>query len=224
MDANPLRVLDSKREEDVRATADAPRMVDYLGDESREHFDSVRSMLDDLGIEYTVDSRLVRGLDYYTRTAYEFQGLDLGAQDALLGGGRYDALIEEVGGKPTPAIGFGAGMERLILARRNAGSPSTPPGQTDVYLVALDDEARRWASRTAHELRLDGVSVETDLLRRSMIAQLRDANRRGARFVVIVGGTEMESRVAQVKSMADSGQSAVPFDEIVANLVARLRP
>jgi histidyl-tRNA synthetase len=220
MSANPLRVLDSKKREDIEATADAPSILEHLGDESREHFATVRALLDANGVEYVIDNRLVRGLDYYSRTAFEFQGLDLGAQDALIGGGRYDALIEQVGGKPTPAIGFGLGIERILLALKNAGRLPEFPPETDVYVVALDDPSRRWATTVVHDIRSAGLSAELDLLRRSMKAQMRDANRRGARLVVIVGENELAAREAQVRDMRAGTQHAVGFDALVGDLIA----
>ncbi len=220
LDTNPMRVLDSKREEDVEACKGAPEILDHLGAESRQHFDTVREMLEREAIDYVVDPRLVRGLDYYTRTAFEFQGLDLGAQDALGGGGRYDMLVEQLGGKPAPAIGFSFGMERLLIGMEAAGAFTDAAAALDVYLVALDDEARRWAAGTAHDLRRAGVSVESDLLRRSMKAQMRDANRKNARRVVIVGSNELADRTAQVKDMAAGEQRAVPFEQLEAELVA----
>jgi histidyl-tRNA synthetase len=218
MEGNPLRVLDSKRQQDIDATADAPKITDFLGEESLAHFQRVRELLDDMGIAYQLDSRLVRGLDYYTRTAFEFQGLDLGAQDALGGGGRYDKLIEEVGGKPTPAVGFGFGMDRLVLAAQAAGGIPESAPQIDVYVIGLDDASRRWATATVHQLRQAGLSAEYDLLRRSMKAQMRDANRKGARFVVIVGENELAAREAQVKNLGDHSQQGVGFDRLIEEL------
>ena len=219
MEGNPLRVLDSKKREDVSATADAPSILDFLQEESRVHFEQVCAILDAKGIEYTLDNRLVRGLDYYTRTAFEFQGLDLGAQDALCGGGRYDGLIEQIGGKATPAVGFSFGMERLLIAIQNAGSRVATTDGIDAYIIALDEGSRRWAAATAHTLRKAGLSVEHDLLRRSMKAQMRDANRRSARKVVIVGENEMTAESAQVKDMTTHEQRAVPFASLAADLV-----
>ena len=218
MDTNPLRVLDSKKEEDVRATAEAPSILDSLGEESRAHFDRVQELLNLNGIRYTIDHRLVRGLDYYTRTAFEFQGLDLGAQDALGGGGRYDKLIEEIGGKDAPAIGFGFGLDRLIIAAQAAGSLPATPAATDVYVIGLDDASRTWAMQTVYQLREKGIASECDLLGRSMKAQMREANRKGARQVVIVGGNELENRAAQVKNMETHDQSEVSFDDLLETL------
>lgn len=218
MEANPLRVLDSKDEADIEATKDAPEVLSFLEEESQAHFAGVRELLDAGGIEYTVDARLVRGLDYYTRTVFEFVGGDLGAQSTMIGGGRYDNLVEQIGGKPAPAIGFGSGLDRLILSCEAAESFPDMSPELDVYLVALDDDARRWAAGMAGNLRREGLSVEHDLLGRSMKAQMREANRKGARRAVIVGGSEMEERVAQVKDMQANEQTSVPFDELVAAL------
>lgn len=221
MEANPLRVLDSKEESDIAATADAPSVLDYLGEESGAHFARVQELLDAAGVAYVVEPRLVRGLDYYTRTVFEFIGGDLGAQNTLIGGGRYDNLIEQIGGKPTPAVGFGCGLDRLILSIEAAGSGPSGDPSLDVYIVALDEEARRWAVATAAELRRAGLSVEFDLLGRSMKAQMREANRHGARHAVIVGASELADRTAQLKDMRANEQTAVPFGELAARISGR---
>lgn len=214
MEGNPLRVLDSKRPEDVAATVDAPRILDFLGQESRAHFERTLDLLKGAGADPTVDHRLVRGLDYYSRTAFEYQGLDLGAQDALGGGGRYDTLIEMLGGDPTPAVGLSFGMERLLMAMEHAGLLPEEAPSTDVFLVALDDDARSWAFSVARSLRSIGMTVGLDPLGRSMKGQMREANRRGAALVVIAGSHELASRAAQVKRMADGQQRSVPFDDL----------
>jgi len=219
MEGNPLRVLDSKRPEDIHATEQAPRIIDLLGEESRNHLDRVLSLIATAGVEPVVDHRLVRGLDYYSRTAFEFQGLDLGAQDALGGGGRYDGLIAQLGGTPTPAVGLSFGMERLLIAMEHAGQLTEHVPSVDLYLVALDPDARAWAFGMARAMRTHGLSVELDVLGRSMKAQMREANRRGARLAAIVGSSEMEHRVAQVKSMATGDQHAIPFDSLVSRSV-----
>ncbi|MEO5929364.1 MAG: histidine--tRNA ligase [Candidatus Kapaibacterium sp.] len=218
MEKNPLRVLDSKKAEDIRATADAPKILDFLQEESRGHFERVRELLTASGVEFTIDHRLVRGLDYYTRTAFEFQGLDLGAQDALGGGGRYDMLIEQVGGKSTPAVGFSFGMERLLIALQHAGLAADTAPEEDLYVIGLDDASRAWAATATAEFRAAGLSAECDLLRRSMKAQMREANRRGARAVVIVGGDELAGRHAQVKDLGSGDQRAIGFDDLLGEL------
>lgn len=218
METNPLRVLDSKDEADIEATKDAPNILEFLSEESQAHFDRVRELLEAGNVPYTVQPNLVRGLDYYTRTVFEFVGFDLGAQNTLIGGGRYDNMIEEIGGKPAPAIGFGSGLDRLILAMEAAGAMPAAEPDLDVYLVALDDGARRWAVGTAAELRKLGLSVEFDLLGRSMKAQMREANRRGATRTVIVGSNELDEQVAQVKNMKSNEQQGVPFSSLAAVL------
>ncbi len=218
MQGNPLRVLDSKREEDIRATAEAPHIIDFLQDESRAHFERVQDLLTAAGIAFTIDHRLVRGLDYYTRTAFEFQGLDLGAQDALGGGGRYDTLIEQIGGKETPAVGFSFGMERLLMAMQSANGPAEPEPETVIYVIGLDDASRRWALATVTELRAKGIAAEQDLLRRSMKAQMREANRKHAQAVVIVGETELNERRAQVKNLLTGEQRGVIFNDLIVEL------
>lgn len=218
METNPLRVLDSKDEADVEATKDAPDILQFLGEESAAHFERVKELLGAATIPFTVVPRLVRGLDYYTRTVFEFVGYDLGAQNTLIGGGRYDNMIEQIGGKPAPAIGFGSGLDRLILATEAAGGmPETEP-HLDVYIVALDDAARAWGVKTAAELRLFGMSVEFDLLGRSMKAQMREANRHGAARTVIVGSNELDAGIAQVKNMKTNEQQAVSFNDLAAVL------
>lgn len=222
METNPLRVLDSKERADIEATKDAPDVLGFLQEESQAHFARVKELLEVSGIPYTVDPKLVRGLDYYTRTVFEFVSTDLGAQSTLIGGGRYDNLIEEIGGKPTPAIGFGSGLDRLILACEAAESFPDMSPHLDVYLVALDDAARSWATGMAGTLRTRGLSVELDLLGRSMKAQMRDANRKGTRHTVIVGGSELENRTAQVKDMQANEQTSVAFDDLVEALTRQV--
>lgn len=218
METNPLRVLDSKDEADIAAVKDAPNILEFLTEESANHFERVKELLESAGVPYTVQPNLVRGLDYYTRTVFEFVGFDLGAQNTLIGGGRYDNMIEQIGGKPAPAIGFGSGLDRLILAMEAAGGLAAAEPFLDVYLVALDDDARRWAVRTAAGLRALGLAVEFDLLGRSMKAQMREANRKGAVRTVIVGSNELQDETAQVKNMQTNEQASVPFADLVAVL------
>ncbi|MBE0645105.1 MAG: histidine--tRNA ligase [Bacteroidetes bacterium] len=212
-DTNPMRVLDSKDERDQVATANAPVILDYLSDESRAHFDRTCALLDELGISYTLDPRLVRGLDYYTMTAFEFVSTDLGSQDALGGGGRYDGLVEQLGGKHTPAVGFAAGMERLLIVMEKNGYvfPSSAPS---VYLVGMDDASRAWAFRSAIDLRTKGIATELDYAGRSLKAQMREANKLACTFVAIVGESEMAAGQAQVKDMRKGTQESVEFSRL----------
>lgn len=224
LDTNPLRILDTKDEKERALLTDAPRLIDFIDAESRRHYDEVKSLLDDIGVAYDEDHFLVRGLDYYTRTAFELESRDLGAQSALAGGGRYDLLSQEIGSKhPIPAVGFAAGMERLFLAldAQDVKLPGVP--QPDLFLVALGDEAAGWAFRRAQELRREGLHVGLDLKGRSMKAQMREANRQNAPFALIIGKDELDSGVVQMKEMATGEQTEIPFDDIAEYVRGRRR-
>ena len=220
LELNPLRVLDSKDERDRHATADAPLIKDHLCPECRAHFDDLQDVLRDTGAPFTVDGRLVRGLDYYTKTAFEITSSSLGAQDALAGGGRYDLLIEQLGGKRTPAVGFAAGVERLLitLEKKNA-VPATPQGPR-LYVVALGEPARRWAFRKTLELRNKGFAIEMDYLGRSVKAQMRDANRCRAPYVLVVGDNELATGTLMLKVMASGQEIPVTESQIEPHLKA----
>lgn len=212
---NPLRILDTKDEKERALLAEAPVLVDFVDDESRAHYELVKSLLQDLGISFIEDPFLVRGLDYYTRTAFELESGDLGAQSALAGGGRYDLLAQEIGSKQgVPGVGFAAGMERLFLAldEQGIGLPDYPA--PDVFLVALDDAAARWAFAEAQALRKTGLRVSFDLKGRSLKAQMREANRRKARYAVIVGANELQAERAQVKDLSEGEQVEVAFSDL----------
>jgi len=212
-ETNPMRVLDSKNENDRKLTADAPVILDYLTEECRSHFDQTLALLDGLGVAYEVDPRLVRGLDYYTMTAFEFVSTDLGSQDALGGGGRYDGLVDQLGGKATPAVGFAAGIERLlmVLEKNEYAFPTRGPL---VYLVGMHDESRAWTFQQAVRLRSIGISVEMDYAGRSVKAQMREANRLQSRYVLIVGEEEMATSQAQVKDMREGTQESIAFEQL----------
>jgi histidyl-tRNA synthetase len=222
-ETNPMRVLDSKNENDRKLTADAPVILDYLSEECRSHFDQTLALLDALGVSYEVDPRLVRGLDYYTMTAFEFISTDLGSQDALGGGGRYDGLVDQLGGKTTPAVGFAAGIERLLMVMEKNGYefPSDTPL---VYLVGMDDRSRGWAFLLAVRLRSLGIPVELDYAGRSVKAQMREANRLQSRYVLIAGEEEMSSSVAQVKDMREGAQEAIAFDKLAEYFLLKTNP
>ncbi|MDT8323856.1 MAG: histidine--tRNA ligase [Bacteroidota bacterium] len=211
--SNPMRVLDSKDARDRELTADAPVILDYLSEECRSHFDETRALLDTMGVAYEIDPRLVRGLDYYTMTAFEFVSTDLGSQDALGGGGRYDGLVTQLGGKDTPAVGFAAGMERLLMVMEK-NDYTFPSDSPLVYLVGMDEESRSWAFRQAVSLRHLGIPAELDYAARSVKAQMREANKLGTRYVVLVGESEMQSSTAQVKDMKEGTQESVEFDRL----------
>lgn len=219
LQTNPLRILDTKDARERALLADAPRLVDFIDEASRTHYEEVKGFLSDLGITFEEDPFLVRGLDYYTRTAFELESPDLGAQSALAGGGRYDLLGQELGARgPVPAVGFAAGLERLFLALEARGTELAGREPVTAFLVALGEEATRWSFSEAHRLRSAGLRVGLDLKGRSMKAQMREANRQQARLTVIVGKDELEARRAQVKNMETGEQVEVPFDELAAHI------
>ncbi|HMB99368.1 MAG TPA: histidine--tRNA ligase [Balneolaceae bacterium] len=218
LEKNPLRILDSKEEEDQPLIENAPLIADYLNEESAAHFEKVKNYLDDLEVTYHVDQHLVRGLDYYTRTTFELTSPDLGSQDALAGGGRYDLLIEEIGGQPTPAVGFAAGIERLMIACEELGIKLSEPKTVDVYIVTLGEKARKWGVKTLPELREAGYSATMDYMGRSMKAQMKDANRENATFAIIVGDHELESGKFTFRNMEKSEERSLSFDQILKKL------
>ncbi|HWP82284.1 MAG TPA: histidine--tRNA ligase [Bacteroidota bacterium] len=215
--ANPLRVLDSKDERDRTWTADAPFMVDHLCEECRSHFNEVRSLLDGLKIVYHVDGRLVRGLDYYTKTAFEITSRHLGSQDALAGGGRYDLLVKELGGKQTPGVGFAAGMERLMIVLEKNHPPTASHGPI-IFFVTTDEQSRRWAFLRAQELRAKGISAELDYLDRSVKAQMREANRQAAKYVLVIGDEELRSMRGKLKDMSTGEERPISLNEPMLSL------
>jgi histidyl-tRNA synthetase len=221
LDLNPLRVFDSKDERDQKALEGAPRLLDHLQSddaESTEHFKKLCSYLDELGVAYEIDHNLVRGFDYYSRTAFEFVSDKLGAQSTVLGGGRYDGLVEQLGGPSTPGIGFGCGIERLLLVREASGcEPASAPPLT-AFLVALGDNAREAAPRILHRLRAAGVRCDCDFVGRSMRAQMREANRQNARFALILGDDELAQNSIAVKDMREGAQEILPLADAVEKL------
>jgi len=213
-ETNPLRILDCKVPADVEARKGAPSALDHLCDECCVHFDGVRAALDALQVPYEVDTTIVRGLDYYTRTAFEVIHPSLGAKDVIMGGGRYDGLAEMLGGSPTPGIGFGSGLERLVLVLGESGSPPAP----DLYVVALSEEARGPAFALAMELRGAGFAVELDYAQRSLKTQMREANRLGARLAAILGEDELASGSVTLRDMSTGDQQTVPRSEAIERI------
>jgi histidyl-tRNA synthetase len=212
---NPLRILDSKEEEDQPFIENAPVITDYLNKESILHYSKVKEYLTDLEIPFEEDPYLVRGMDYYTQTAFELISPDLGAQDALAGGGRYDLLVEEIGGQPTPAVGFAAGMERLFIACEELGIQLGSEKKVDVYIVTLGDAARKWGLSKLPKLRSAGVSATMDYMGRSMKAQMKDANRENAHYTIIVGENELTEGKFTFRNMKESEENSLSFEEIL---------
>jgi histidyl-tRNA synthetase len=219
LETNPMRILDSKEPEDQVLIEHAPVITEYLNEESAKHLRQVQKHLDRLGIEYVEDPRLVRGLDYYTRTAFELSSPDLGSQDALGGGGRYDLLIEELGGPATPSVGFAAGLERLMIAcdALNIHLGSQP--ELDVYIVTRGDDAKKWAFRHLKPLRDAGLSASMDIANRSMKAQMKEADRELAKWTLIVGDDELQTEQFTLRNMAESYEEKLHFADILKKLV-----
>jgi histidyl-tRNA synthetase len=218
IERNPLRVLDCKVPSCQPVLDLAPRLLDRLCDGCRAHFDAVKAGLDALGVPYRVDHRLVRGLDYYVRTAYEFTSDALGSQSAVAGGGRYDGLVETLGGPPTPGIGFALGQERLALVLESTGR-SAPERRPAVFFVSADAAGAAECLRRAFELRRAGIACDLDARGGKLKAQLRHAERVGARYAVVLGSTEVESGQAKLKDLASREETPVAL----AGLVSRLR-
>ncbi len=220
MQTNPLRVLDSKDEADRNVVVSAPSILDMLDEESANHFRTVLALLDVSGIPYSVNPRLVRGLDYYSHTVFEFTTNALGTQNAIGGGGRYDPLFAMIGGTPTPAVGFSIGIERLLLLleQEQGGPQESEPG--GVYLAAIGDAARLPVHAIATRLRRAGLHVYTDLLRRSVKSQMKDANREHVRFTVMIGDDELADSTAVVKNMQSGEQLRVQQTDLERYLTA----
>jgi histidyl-tRNA synthetase len=216
--ANPMRILDSKDEGDREITRNAPLMKDNLCAECAEHFAQLQSSLAAFGVEFSVDGKIVRGLDYYTRTAYEILSTDLGSQDALAGGGRYDLLAEQLGGKPTPAVGFAAGIERLLMVMEKQGAGAPPGPAPELFIAGADAKGSAWAIRTAAEMRQAGIACEIDLLGRSLKAQMKEADRQESRYVLVVGEQELQQQKASLKNMASGEAKAVDLANIVQEI------
>ena len=219
---NPLRVLDDKREQVRSQLDDAPLMLDNLCEECASHFAAVRTLLEGLDVKYEINARMVRGLDYYTRTTFEFVHDGLGAQSGIGGGGRYDGLMESLGGQPLSGIGFGLGVDRTFLACRAEGLDVAGQARVDVYVVPLGDEARRRAALIAAALRRAGVRVDLAYGGRGLKGAMKGADRSGAALTVVLGERDLEAGEAQVKRMSTGEQIAVPLDQLEQNIKEQL--
>ncbi len=219
---NPLRVLDDKRPEVRALLADAPLLVDHLSDAAADHHALVLQHLDDLGVAYVQNPRMVRGLDYYTKTTFEFVHDGLGAQSGIGGGGRYDGLMATLGGPPLPGVGFGLGVDRTLLACHAEGMAPWSEARCEVYGVALGDDARRKLVVLAAQLRKAGVRVDLAYGGRGLKGAMKSADRSGARFTLVLGVRDLEAGTVGVKDMASGEQRSVALDAVVSDLVARL--
>jgi histidyl-tRNA synthetase len=217
---NPLRILDCKNERCAVLAKELPPIFEHLCEDCSHHFDGVTQCLKALGLAYELDPTIVRGLDYYTKTVFEVVHSGLGAQDALGGGGRYDGLAEELGGTPTPGVGFAAGIERAVQVLKDAAGEgtSTQVAGIDVFVAAMGDEAKLQAFRIADTLRRRGKSADIDYLDRSLRAQMKYADRLGVKTVVIIGEDELRGDYAVVRDMVTGEQTQVPFGDLVKAL------
>ncbi|MEM8780521.1 MAG: histidine--tRNA ligase [Cyanobacteria bacterium P01_G01_bin.49] len=216
LDLNPLRILDSKDKRTKEISQNAPNILQYLSETSRKHFDQVQNLLTELGIEYQLNPCLVRGLDYYTHTAFEIQSDDLGAQATVCGGGRYDGLIEELGGNPTPAVGWAIGMERLIiLLKQRQASPQISP---DFYIVSRGETAETQGLLLAQKLRSQGLTVELDMSGSAFGKQFKRADRSGAIACLVLGDEEAKTKTVQLKWLTTKEQKSMGQTELFNNL------
>lgn len=215
---NPLRILDCKEEKCKKITAGAPRVLDYLCDDCRNHHEEVKRLLTLVGIPYKVNPDIVRGLDYYTKTVFEFVSTSIGAQGTVCGGGRYNGLVEQVGGKHTPAVGFGMGIERLIMVLESLNIGVGEPEVPTVYVAPLSKEEADVAFLTVAELRKNGVFADTDLMSRSLKAQMKFAGKRGYKYVAVIGSEEREAGEVNLKNMSTGEESKVKINNLSKEL------
>lgn len=213
LDRNPMRILDCKSPICGEIAKDAPLILDYLCEECQTHFAKLQEILTGMGVEFTIDPHIVRGLDYYTKTVFEFISTDIGAQGTVCAGGRYDGLIEQLGGQKVPALGFGLGLERLILTMENQGCEFMDPNHCKVYLAPMDDAARPVAMKLAKDLRDAGIRAEFDLADRTFKSQMKYADKLGTDYLIVLGSNELEQKQAQLKNMKTGEQRPIRLDE-----------
>ena len=214
-DSNPLRIFDTKIDFEITLLQDAPTITSFLTPDDANHFNEVQTYLEVLGVPFTLDTALVRGLDYYTRTTFEIISGNLGAQDALCGGGRYDKLVETLGGKPTPAVGFAAGLERVLIAMNEVDIDQKIQADK-IYLIGLGDAVRPTMLKILGEARKAGLNMEFDSLRRSVKSQMREANKIGASLAIILGDKELKDKSAQIKNLNNGQQESISIDSIIS--------
>ena len=211
---NPMRIIDCKSEICQAIVKDAPRMIDYLCDDCRNAFEDLKSNLTAMGIDFTIDPNIVRGLDYYTKTAFEFVTTKIGAQGTVCGGGRYDHLVEELGGPPIPGVGFGLGIERLLLLMEANNAYFPEENRVDAFIAVMGDAAKAFGLKLARELRAKGITAEMDTLERNIKGQFKYADRLNARYTLVIGDNELEKGVVSLKDMVKSEQREIKIEDI----------
>lgn len=216
LDRNPMRILDCKSPICHEIAQGAPVVIDYLCDECKEHFEKVQKYLDAQNIEYKINPQIVRGLDYYTKTVFEFVSNSIGAQGTVCGGGRYDGLVEELGGQHTASLGFAMGLERLMLLMEAQGCEFPQAEKPDLFIVALGEKATLKAVEIAKDMREEGVSALLDLNQRSVRAQMKYADKLGAKFNVVIGDNEVENKIAKLKNMQTGEETEINLDTFVS--------
>lgn len=217
-DRNPMRILDCKSPICQELVKGAPMMIDYLCDDCHNAFEELKGNLDALGVEYTVDPGIVRGLDYYTKTAFEFVTSTIGAQGTVCGGGRYDHLVEEIGGPETPGVGFGLGKERLLLTMEACGTKIPEPKEADVFIAVMGDEAKKAGLKLMHEMRDEGIKVQMDIMGRNIKNQFKYANRIKAAKTIVIGADELAGNRFAIKDMETGNQIEVPMEMIIQEI------
>ncbi len=216
LERNPMRILDCKSPVCSEIAKDAPVVLDYLCEECKTHFDEVKKYLDAEHIEYKINPRIVRGLDYYTKTVFEFISNSIGAQGTVCGGGRYDGLIEELGGAHTPSLGFGMGLERLMLLMETQGCDFPKAEKPDLFIVALGDKATLKAVEIARDMRAEGFSCLYDLNKRSLRAQMKYADKLSSKFTIVIGDNEVEAGIAKLKNMESGEETEIALATFVS--------
>lgn len=222
-DRNPMRIIDCKKEECQKELKGVPLILDYICDECKEHFEKLQKYLSIMGLEFKIDPKIVRGLDYYNRTAFEIISNEIGSQSTVCGGGRYDGLVEEIGGPSTPGVGFGLGIERLILTLENNNIDIPRPKGLDVFIVTMGERAYEAAVEISHKLRNNMVSVDIDHLGRSIKAQFKYSNKVNSKYTIVIGDNELDNNSVSLKNMETGIQEEIDLDTIVEEITKRIK-
>jgi len=218
---NPLRIIDCKEEKCKKITVDAPSMLDNICEECGTHFEGLKAGLDNIGIAYNIDKNIVRGLDYYSKTVFEFVSENVGAQGTICGGGRYDGLVESCGGPSTPGIGFGLGMERLLMEIESQGILIPDEDSVEIYISSIGEAAGKYASKLVNSLRENGISAGKDLMDRSVKAQMKYADKLGAKYTVVLGDDEINNNKVVLKNMKNGEKDEISLDSLCQEIINR---